>query len=91
MKDMREYKSKYAEKVQDDNVAIIIKMLRDESFGNSVQRGKMVKALVDLFHIDNVDARIFFKKLGMAMTQIGDDMLSNDDVINDIVKKYDNR
>lgn len=75
---MREYKSKYSMKEQVDNedVAIIIQMLKDESFKNKFQRRKMMKALMDLFNIDDKDARVFFRKLGDAMTSVGEDMLA---------------
>lgn len=74
---MRRYKSKYNEEVANPEVAQIIQMLQTEDFKNKEQRKKMIRLLVNLFHLDNErEVRRFFRLLGDACTTIGQDLLA---------------
>lgn len=77
MKDMRKYKSRYVEEIANPEVAQIIQILQTEDFRNKDQRKKMIRLLVNLFHLDNErEVRKFFKLLGDACTNIGQDLLA---------------
>jgi hypothetical protein len=72
---MTQYKSKYNEQLEDSEVAEIVRMLRDENFGNDAQRRKFVKLIINLFHINSKEARLFFKRLGNYCTELGEELL----------------
>lgn len=73
-------KTKLKEEVENEDVAEILKVLRDESFGNDEQRKKLISLLTSLFAIKDKSSRLIFKKLGMALTNIGDEMLDDNEV-----------
>jgi cell division ATPase FtsA len=85
---MREYKSKYSYKEQIENpeVTELIQVLKSEDFKNKLQRRKMIKLLVNLFHLDNEkEVRKFFRLLGDACTNIGEELLKDENIEDNVV------
>lgn len=82
---MRKYifkskKNKIKEQVSNEKVAELLDILRSENFGNENQRRKMISILASLFNIADPDARKIFKKLGHALTDIGNEMLDDEKI-----------
>lgn len=61
----------------DKKITNILKILRDEDFGNSEQRAKFVDLLTTLYNSKDPRARATFKKLGQALTDIGDSLIKS--------------
>lgn len=72
-------KKEIKEEVRNEKVAELLSILRDENYANEDQRKKMIDILTSLFNIRDKDARLIFKKLGQALTDIGNEMLTTPD------------
>lgn len=84
---MKKYKYKIKEKIDNSEVAELVRILKDENFGNESQRKKMAQILMTLISIGGREVGTFFRELGKAMTNIGSEMLEDEgDVLEDMTE-----
>ena len=69
-----EIKEEVLQEEEGNKSKVLIDILKNENFAKEEQRKKFVDIITSLFNLKDKEARLFFKKLGQACTEIGSEI-----------------